>query len=234
MSTFQFKQFSVQNEKSAMKVNTDSVLLGAWADIPVNAKNGLDIGSGTGILSLMITQRNLNITVTGVEIEPKAFEESKCNFENSSWKQRLIAVNLPLQKFVPETKFDVIITNPPYFVNDLKNQDSNKSQARHTDTLSFEELISFAEEYLSEIGTFSLILPKTESEIFKKLTQNSSLHLNQIAFIQPNNNKLVNRVLMCFGKGKKKLEKETFCVYESQGVYSKRHHELTKEFYLEK
>ena len=234
MSVFRFKKFSVQNEKSAMKVNTDSVLLGAWAPINSNAKTGLDIGSGTGILALMLVQRNPNLIITGIEIEPNAFEESKTNFENSEWKQRLVVVNLPLQKHIPECKLDCIISNPPYFIDDLKNQDATKSQARHTDTLSFKELINFAEIHLSEMGTFSLILPKTESEIFRNIASESELHLQQIAFIQPNKNKSINRVMMCFGKEEKELNEETFCVYQSHQVYSERHHEFTRNFYLDK
>ena len=217
-----------------MKVNTDSVLLGSWATINSNAKTGLDIGSGTGILSLMLAQRNRDISILGIEIEPNAFEESKINFEDSPWKERLVAVNLPLQKFVPETKFDCIISNPPYFINDLKNKDSNKTKARHTDTLSFKEIINFIATHLSKEGTFNLILPKTESEIFREEVLKSNLYLQKIAFIKPNPNKEINRVLMCFGREYKELEKETFCVYESQGVYSKKHHELTHMFYLDK
>ncbi len=224
----------MQNEKSAMKVNTDSVLLGSWAEIPERAKTGLDIGSGTGILALMIAQRNQNIELIGIEIEQNAFEESKSNFENSPNNKRLEAVNLPLQSFIRNAKFDFIISNPPYFINDLKNEDSNKSQARHTDTLSFEELILFTENNLSENGKFNLILPKRESEIFINLSENSALFLQKIAFIQPNKNKKVNRVLLCFGLQKIKLEEETFCVYQSHQVYSERHRELTKDFYLDK
>lgn len=234
MSTFHFKQFSVLNEKSAMKVNTDSVLLGSWTTIPEEAKNGLDIGAGTGILALMIVQRNPQIQLTGVEIEENAFEEANFNFNNSPWKKRLAAVNLPLQQYSPECKLDFIITNPPYFVDDLKNQDSNKTQARHTDSLSFEEIIEFVRNNLSQTGSFNLILPKTESELFMEITLKRSLYLNRIAFIKPNENKEVNRVLMCFSKSEKELEEETFCVYESHQIYSERHHELTKDFYLDK
>lgn len=234
MSTFHFKQFSVQNEKSAMKVNTDSVLLGAWAEIPEDAKTGLDIGSGTGVLALMMAQRNPNIEITGVEIEPNAFEESDFNFNDSSYHERIKAVNLPLQKFVSQRKLDCIITNPPYFENDLKNEDENKKMARHTDSLSFLELITFVENNLSQKGNFSLILPLTESEIFRKITKETTLHLTRIAFIKPNETKVINRVMMTFCKTEKKTVEETFCVYESHQVYSQRHHELTKDFYLDK
>jgi tRNA1Val (adenine37-N6)-methyltransferase len=234
MSTFQFKQFSVQNEKSAMKVNTDSILLGAWAHNYEETKTGLDIGSGTGILTLMVAQRNPNIELVGIEIEPNAFEESKFNFKTSPWNKRLKAVNLPIQKYKSSTLLDFIITNPPYFENDLKNEDSNKTTARHTDSLSFQELIDFVEQNLSQKGSFNLILPLTESEIFREMAKQTSLHLTRIAFVKPNKTKTVNRVMMTFSKTKKKLEKETFCVYQSQGVYSQRHHELTKDFYLDK
>ncbi len=234
MSEFHFKQFSVQNDKSAMKVNTDSVLLGAWAEIPEGAKTGLDIGSGTGVLTLMLAQKNKNMEVLGVEIEPNAFEESKFNFKNSPFSKRLKAVNLPVQQFRPKQKIDCVITNPPYFQNDLKNEDKTKKIARHTDSLSFEELIQFVENHLSQLGTFNLILPKTESDIFIKLVKKSSLVLTRKAFIKPNPNKQINRVMMTFCLLEKELVEETFCVYQSPQVYSDRHYELTKDFYLDK
>jgi len=217
-----------------MKVNTDSVLLGAWAQIIEEAKTGLDIGSGTGILSLMLAQKHQSIEVIGLEIELNAFEESNYNFKNSQWLKRLKAVNLPLQKFNPEVKFDCIISNPPYFENSLKNEDDNKKTARHTDTLSFQELIRFVENSISLNGNFSLILPLKESEMFRGIILKSSLYLNRIAFIKPNENKSVNRVMMTFSKAKNELEEETFCVYKSQGIYSDRHQELTRDFYLSK
>lgn len=234
MSTFQFKQFSVQNEKSAMKVNTDSVLLGAWAQNSEDAKIGLDIGSGTGILALMLAQRNPTLEIIGVEIEPKSFEESKFNFNISPWKKRLTAVNLPIQKYEYNSPFDFIISNPPYFENDLKNEDKNKATARHTDSLSFQNLVNFIENNLSQKGNFNLILPLNESEIFREIAKQTSLHLIRIAFVKPNEKKSVNRVMMTFSKTKKELEKEAFCVYQSHQVYSQRHHELTKDFYLDK
>lgn len=234
MSTFHFKQFSVQNKKSAMKVNTDSVLLGAWAEIPEGAKIGLDIGSGTGILALMITQRNPKIEMTGIEIEKNAFEESKINFKNSPYRKRLKAVNLPLQEFTPNQPIDLIISNPPYFINDLKNRDNNKSQARHTTSLTFMELIEFAKSNLSDKGLFSVILPKKESEIFLSLCRDKELHLTTIAFIKPNPSKIVNRVMMSYGHEKVVVKQQEFCVYESQGVYSQEHKKLTKDFYLDK
>lgn len=234
MSTFHFKQFSVQNKKSAMKVNTDSVLLGAWAEIPEGAKIGLDIGSGTGILALMITQRNPKIEMTGIEIEKNAFEESKINFKNSPYRKRLEAVNLPLQEFTPNQPIDLIISNPPYFINDLKNRDNNKSQARHTTSLTFMELIEFAKSNLSDKGFFSVILPKKESEIFLSLCRDKELHLTTIAFIKPNPSKIVNRVMMSYGHEKVVVKQQEFCVYESQGVYSQEHKKLTKDFYLDK
>ena len=234
MSTFRFKKFSVHNEKSAMKVNTDSVLLGAWAIIPSIAKYGLDIGSGTGLLALMTAQRHSTINLTGIEIEKNAFEESEVNFKHSPWSKRLTAINSSLQNFKSTQKFDFIISNPPYFIDDLKNSKFEKTQARHTDSLSFEDLLYFAKNYLSEKGVFNLILPKKESDLFISISENYSLHLHKISFIKPNPDKEVNRVLMSFGRKKKKIEKDTFCVYQSQGVYSKKHHQLTKNFYLDK
>lgn len=232
MSIFWFKQFSVQNKESAMKVNTDSVLLGAWSEIPKNAIHGLDIGSGTGLLALMLAQRNANLKIFGIEIEKNAFEESKTNFKNSPWKNRLKAEHVSLQQYVPKSKFDVIICNPPFFINDLKSSNKQKNFARHSDSLSQKEIITFVENRLTSNGIFSLILPKLESEIFLEQIIDSKLNLIKIANIKPNKEKKVNRIMMSFGLDSKFIKEETFCVYQEKGIYSERHKQLTCEFYL--
>ena len=231
---FKFKTFSVQNEKSSMKVNTDSVLLGAWTKIVENAKTALDIGSGTGLLALMLAHKNNDIEIDAIEIEKNAFLESKENFENSKWKKRLTSIPISLQNFNPPTKYDCIITNPPYFLNSLKNEMKTKRLARHTDSLSFEEIIEFCLKHLTSKGKLHLVLPKTEAETFIELSTNKNLYLNKRCNIKPNSDKPINRVMMELSLTKVDLLVEEMEVYKSQNVYSDKHFELTKEFYLDK
>lgn len=231
---FQFKTFSVKNEKSSMKVNTDSVLLGAWTQITENTKTALDIGSGTGLLTLMLAHKNKDILIDAIEIEENAFVESKDNFENSNWNNRLTPFHISLQKFTPTRKYDLIITNPPYFLNSLKNELKNKSLARHTDSLSFEEIIEFCIQNLTSKGKLFLILPKEESDIFIEKSTTKNLFLNKKCTIKPNSNKPINRVLMEFSLTKTKVILEKMEIYKAQNVYSDKHFELTKEFYLDK
>lgn len=215
-----------------MKVNTDSVLLGAWAKIPKDSIYGVDLGAGTGVLSLMIAQRHPFIQLTGVEIESEAFHEASLNFEESPWANRLEAIHLPLQHYIPNSSLDFIISNPPYFINDLKNNKASKTMARHSDSLPFQEIIDFVDTHLSPKGFFNLILPVFESTIFREIAQSTSLRLTHIAYVKPHEHKEINRVMMCFSKSNQQLIEEIFSVYQSQGIYSLRHQELTKEFYL--
>ena len=215
-----------------MKVNTDSVLLGAWAQIPENTKTALDIGTGTGLLALMLAHKNINIQIDAIEIEENAFLESKENFEDSNWNNRLTSFHISLQKFTPTKNYDLIITNPPYFLNSLKNELKNKSLARHTDSLSFEEIINFCTKKLTPKGRVVLILPKEESDVFIGISENKDLFLNRKCTIKPNSNKPVNRVLMEFSLTKTKIILEEMEVYKAQNIYSDKHRELTHEFYL--
>ena len=139
--SFQFKQFAIQQDKTSMKVGTDGVLLGAWTNIE-NAKTILDIGAGTGLISLMIAQRSEKL-VYALEIEENAYNQALENFKNSKWHNSLFLTHSSLQNYKTSLKFDIIVSNPPFFNNSYKIQDSNRNLARHTDSLSFKELLSF-------------------------------------------------------------------------------------------
>jgi tRNA1Val (adenine37-N6)-methyltransferase len=231
---FHFKTFSIVQQKNAMKVNTDSVILGAYTTHP-NPKKALDIGTGTGLLALMLAHKYPNLNVDAIEIEKDSCEEARYNFEQSNWCNRLTPIYNSLQNFVPNGKYDLIITNPPYFINSSKNSNSVKTQARHTDNLSFENIILFATNNLSMQGTLSLILPKTESDIFEEKAISNGLFLSEQLNISPLPNKNINRVISVYSiQSSPEITTNNMLVYQELNKYSKQHHELTKEFYLEK
>ena len=149
MSVFKFKEFSIIQEKSAMKVGTDGVLLGCWVSSE-KVNNILDIGCGTGLITLMLGQRNLDSNITGIEIDKRAIQEAQLNISNSDWNQRIEIKHTSLQQFNPQLKFDLIVSNPPFFPQN-KSQKS-RDIARHTNTLSFEELIDNANNLLEKKG----------------------------------------------------------------------------------
>lgn len=231
---FHFKTFSVIQQKNAMKVNTDSVILGAYTTF-VNPKMALDIGTGTGLLALMLAHKYPNLIIDAIEIEKESLQEAQLNFTHSPWGKRMNSINKALQQFVPNSKYDIIITNPPYFINSSKNPNQQKTTARHTDYLSFQEIIDFSKTHLTPKGILSLILPKNEGDIFEKLALKSDLFLFKKLNISPLPQKTVYRVVLIFS-----LQKpihsyvEDVTVYHEVNKYSQQHKELTKEFYLDK
>lgn len=232
---FRFKHFEIHQQKSAMKVGTDAVLLGAWADFS-GAKRILDIGTGTGLIALMSAQRNVEAMIDAVEIDAGAFEEATHNFDISTWANRLQAYHQSIQAFAANSpsKYDVIVTNPPYFVNSTKSQNTSKAQVRHTDSLSFDELLTAAIHLLRPDGRLNLILPKTEGEQFYHLAKANQLHCTKKVAVRGLASKPVERLLMEFSKEERQQIEAEFIIQKS----SKRHDytdayvKLTKDFYL--
>jgi tRNA1Val (adenine37-N6)-methyltransferase len=231
---FHFKTFSVVQQVNAMKVNTDSVILGAFTTYP-NPKKALDIGTGTGLLALMLAHKHPKINIDAIEIEKESLAEAQLNFTNSKWSNNIKAIYKSLQDFTPSSKYDLIITNPPYFINSSKNKNQLKTNARHTDRLSFDEIITFTKNNLTQQGILSLILPKTEGDVFEWLAIQNDLFLTQKLNISPLPNKNVNRVVLFFSKEQPiSIIVKNMLVYKEVNKYSQQHYELTKEFYLEK
>ena len=230
---FQFKQFKIIQEKAAMKVNTDGVLLGAWTNLE-GVKTAIDIGAGTGLIALMLAQR-CDAQITGVEIEKNAAEEAVQNVQNSKWGNRVSIQNTSFQEFVAvnESKFDLIITNPPFFSNSVKNSNPNLSIARHNQMLPFADIIAGAVKLLAETGKLALILPYAESKDFVEKAGVKALFLNRLTEIKPFPHKNLNRCLMEFGQSEKVLQKSQLSVFgDSKIDYSKEFINLTRDFYL--
>jgi tRNA1Val (adenine37-N6)-methyltransferase len=229
---FQFKQFAIQQNLCAMKVGTDGVLLGAWTKTP----NGtvLDIGSGTGVIGLMIAQRNPNCFIDAIDIDENAFLQTKTNAENCPWNNRINVFHTSLQDFKPNKKYQLIVSNPPFFVNSSKSGNAAKNTARHTDELSFEDLLHSVANLLLPDGIFSVVLPFAAAQEFTELAKTHQLYLNRWCKVKPNLAKPPKRVLMEFALHQQTLEQETLTIETNQRhVYTPAYQNLTKEFYLE-
>lgn len=231
---FQFKQFRVEQEKCAMKVGTDGVLLGAWADVSA-ASRILDIGAGTGLIALMLAQRQPNASVTAIEIDEAASSQANENFQASPWSERMTCLPISLQEFLKkqDQRFDLIVSNPPYFVNSLKNPDKQRSQARHTDSLSFEELMQAA-TLLTENGRFAVVLPaQSEAEIFAA-AQKNNLHCTHKTEVLPKSNAAPKRILLEFQKEATTFRQDQLTIEMDRHVYTPEFKKMTEDFYLDK
>lgn len=230
---FQFKQFKIIQEKSAMKVNTDGVLIGAWVNVE-GAKTVLDIGAGTGLISLMIAQRS-DAIITGVEIEKNAAEEAVQNVLNSKWSNRVFIQNISFQDFsaTTENKFDLIVSNPPFFSNSVKNANPHLSMARHNHLLPFADIVLGTKKLLSNNGSLALILPYEQTIEFIKIASEEKLFLHRLTEVKPFPDKEPNRCLMEFSKEELVVQKVQMSVYdESKTDFSEEFKMLARDFYL--
>jgi tRNA1Val (adenine37-N6)-methyltransferase len=230
---FRFKQFLINQGKAAFKVGTDGVLLGAWADIS-GFRRILDIGTGTGLIALMLAQR-CNAFITAIEPDSESYSQAVENIINSRWADRLKVENTDFQSFFnssPET-FDLIVTNPPFFTNSLKNPDIRKSNTRHNEILSTNNILTGVSKLLSAEGKLRLIMPYAEGSLFIAEASSFELYCNNILKVKTQPSGPIRRLLMEFGRDRLQLT-EKFLTIESGGrhVYSDEYVELTKDFYL--
>jgi len=231
---FQFKEFTIHQDKTAMKVGTDGVLLGAWVELKKEIKNALDIGTGTGLIALQIAQRSDIQIIDALEIENNAFEQAVENFENSDWGDRLFCYHTSLFEFVDEIddKYDLIISNPPFYTDTFKNLNKKRATARHTKSLSFEELLSATAKLLTPIGSCAFILPFHEEEKFIDLAQKLNLYPNRILRVKGNINTDYKRVLVQFSFIHTNPKFESLIIELERGVYTEEYTNLLKDFYL--
>lgn len=230
---FQFKQFLINQDKCAMKVGTDSVLLAGLTNI-VNIKTILDVGTGTGILSLMLAQKNTELKIEAIEIDKAAFEQAKINFKESKFANQIQVYLCALQLFNTNKKYDLIITNPPYFISKNNYSISNlqRAKARHDEDLPFELLIKHTYNLLTDNGQFNLILPIDEAIIFKKLALQNGYHCKQTIFIKPKENKVNNRAIMVFVKYNTHESITDFVIYKNDNSQTNSFKELVEAYYL--
>ena len=232
---FSFKQFSIQQDRCAMKIGTDGVLLGAWAPIQNNPFSILDIGTGTGIIALMLAQRSSAEQIDALEIDEDAYEQATDNFENSPWNDRLFCFHAGIDEFVeePEDEYDLIVSNPPFYSEDYKSSNDQRDLARFQDAMPFEDLIEAAALLLSENGIFSVIIPFKEEEVFLALAKEYQLHPFKIARVKGTPTSGIKRSLLAFSRNSiPNFPIDELIIETVRHIYTPEYVALTKDFYL--
>ena len=218
-----------------MKIGTDSVLLGAWCPIDNNPFSVLDIGAGTGILSLMLAQRSNAEQIDAIEIDENAFEQCVENFESSPWGNRLFCFHAGLDEFMeePEDEYDVIISNPPFYTEDYKTENEQRDLARFADAMPFEDLVEVANLLLSENGIFAVIIPFKEEKNFIALAKEWDLFPFKITRVKGTLSTEIKRSLLAFSRTKKlTLAIDELIIEGARHQYTEEYITLTKDFYL--
>lgn len=231
---FHFKHFSLFHHQSTMKVGTDAILLGAWVPLK-KVKTALDIGTGCGILGLMLSQRAVP-ELDAVELDEQSVAEAKYNFNSSQWRKQLQVYCVDIRKFVhefPNKRYDLIVSNPPFFVNSFKSVQQRKNQARHTDSLSFHELVSVAKKLLNPDGSFAVVLPFKESLYFIETAEAIGLYVNARQLIVPVEGRPANRINLLFSLDPvAEIQSENFIIRDIQGDFTDQYKLALKDFYL--
>ena len=234
---FQFKEFTIHQDKTAMKVGTDAVLLGAWCTVDNYLDSILDIGAGTGVISLMIAQRSDAMTIDAVEVDENAYEQAVENFEKSDWGDRLYCYNATFQEFADEIeaeeeRYDLIVSNPPFYTDDFESENASRNKARFTSALSFEDLLVGVSKILSKNGVFSTIIPFKEEENFINIAKEQHLFLNRICRVQGNTTSEVKRSLLAFSFQETEIQETHLIIEIARHQYTEDYINLTKDFYL--
>ena len=230
---FSFKQFEVHQDRCAMKIGTDGVLLGCWAPVD-NVYSVLDIGAGTGVISLIIAQRSTAETIDAVEIDEDAYEQTVENFERSPWGDRLFCYHASFQEFFTEIddKYDLIISNPPFYTENYKTDDKKRDLARFEDALPFEHLLYGSSKLLSDTGRLVIILPyKSEEEIIT-VAEQFHLYPQKITRVKGSYDAETKRSLIVLGFGRKEIIYDELVIEITRHQYTDEYIKLTKDFYL--
>lgn len=230
---FVFKQFKIVQDKCAMKVGTDAVLLGSWVNT-ANIQSILDIGTGTGIIALMLAQRS-NAVIDAIDIDLNAFIQATENVAGCRWKERIRVHHVSLQEFaaIPNHRYDLIVSNPPYFVDSSKASGESRSNARHTDQLPYDDLLKGILRLLGPSGKFYVILPTKESELFRDMAEQHKLYLTRLTRVVTRTDKPEKRWLMRFEFTRKSFSEDSIIIEaDERHSYTDAYKELTKEYYL--
>ncbi|WP_028912992.1 tRNA1(Val) (adenine(37)-N6)-methyltransferase [Prevotella sp. MA2016] len=232
-NSFQFKQFTVVQDLCAMKVGTDGTLLGAWADAPIGASQILDIGTGTGLIALMMAQRFPEAQITGIDIDADATKQAQENIAASPFANRIMINKEDVTKITDKAGYDAIVCNPPYFVDSLTCPQDQRTLARHTVSLTYESLMHTASQLLKTEGILSLVIPSDNQDNVESAAAFEGLFLNRICLIKTTPNKLPKRHLVEFRKHPvEQVRFEEQVLETSPGQRSEWYNNLTKDFYI--
>ena len=234
MKPFVFKQFTIHQDQCAMKVGTDGVLLGAWASLEHQPNTILDVGAGTGVIALQLAQRSSAETIDAIELDDKAYEQCVANFEASPWADRLFCYHAGFDEFVDEMDeaYDLIVSNPPFYVEEVTSGNKSRDQARQRSSLPFEELIEGAAKLLSDNGRFAVIVPFKEESAFINLAERQGLYPNRITRVKGNPNANFKRSLMELSFHTLEPYIDNLVIEQGRHQYTKEYIELTQAFYL--
>ncbi|KJY83685.1 SAM-dependent methlyltransferase [Vibrio galatheae] len=227
---FHFKQFSIDGGYTGMPVSTDGVLLGAWIDLE-NAQSLLDIGTGTGLLSLMCAQRSPRLSIQAIDIDQHATMAAKNNFSRSQWRAKLTLHHGDILNYDFTDQFECIICNPPYFNSGEQADNASRALARHTHSLGHQALLRRCQQLLSYDGKASFVLPKVEGEQFIQAAEHQGWSLSRLCHVKSTPNKEVSRLLIELTKLSQPIKLETLTIH-ANGGYSNDFTALTKVFYL--
>jgi tRNA1Val (adenine37-N6)-methyltransferase len=228
---FRFKQFSVKHHLSSLKVTTDAVLLGAWVDKPL-AANILDIGTGSGVLALMMAQKYQSATIDAIDIDIPSIEEASFNFLQSPWSNRLSAFCIDFKNFDSNKKYDLIISNPPYFVDSLVSPNPQKAVAKHTLSLDYKSLVEGITKLITNEGFAYIVLPFYNIELLKDICHKNGLYIAKLCAVSSFYDQSPFLALVAISVIEKNVEHDVLAIRDSQHKYTPEYSDLTNDFYL--
>lgn len=232
MSLFHFKHFSIRQDRSALKVGTDAMILGAHI-ISEHKTNGLDIGAGTGVLSLMVVQNNPNCYIDSIEIDQGSYEDCFDNFKNSTWCDQLTAINADFLSVDLKDKYDVIFSNPPFYKNSLFSQDERVARSKHSDHLPFDQLFQKVADLLTDDGDFWMIFPFEFSDEIEQIGKKHHLFVQNQILIEGKSLK-PTRMIFSFAKQQHEKVPKVLVIRKYDGTYTDEYIRLTNMFHCKK
>ncbi|MCX7953917.1 MAG: methyltransferase [Bacteroidales bacterium] len=228
---FKFKEFEIIQNDKVHKIGTDSILLGSWAEVEI-ANRILDVGTGTGVLALMLAQRS-NALITAIDCDYNAYYLATLNIKNSKWASRIKVIHASLENFNTSEMYDVIVCNPPFYINQLKSPYEHRNSSKHTDLSFYEKLFKFSFSHLMSGGHLSIIIPFDIYNYLYRLIAETGLHVNTFTVVYPNPIKKPNRILLKCSKDATGITADEIIVESiERNVFTEQYYELTKKYHL--